>query len=165
MENTINEQTSAQVITPAQFLEHYQGHRRLTRKLIEAFPEKEFFTHSIGGMRPFSEMVKELFAIAVPGLTEIVSGKVGDFDEHRDFGNTKAQFLAKWDQDTEDINKLWAEISEARYQEHVKLFGQYEGSVQSSILYFIDNEVHHRGQGYVYLRSLGIEPPFFYDRD
>lgn len=61
MENTINEQTSAQVITPAQFLEHYQGHRRLTRKLIEAFPEKEFFTHSIGGMRPFSEMVKELF--------------------------------------------------------------------------------------------------------
>jgi uncharacterized damage-inducible protein DinB len=24
--------------------------------------------------------------------------------------------------------------------------------------------VHHRGQGYVYLRALGIEPPPFYDR-
>ncbi|WP_367868755.1 DinB family protein [Pedobacter sp. WC2423] len=28
----------------------------------------------------------------------------------------------------------------------------------------MDNEIHHRGQGYVYLRSLGIEPPFFWDR-
>ena len=26
-------------------------------------------------------------------------------------------------------------------------------------LYVIDNEIHHRGQGYVYLRALGIEPP------
>lgn len=129
------------------------------------FPKKSFLPIVLVGWDPFPRWWKSFFAIAVPGLTEIVSGKVGDFDEHRDFGNTKAQFLAKWDQDTEDINKLWAEISEARYQEHVKLFGQYEGSVQSSILYFIDNEVHHRGQGYVYLRSLGIEPPFFYDRD
>jgi uncharacterized damage-inducible protein DinB len=29
----------------------------------------------------------------------------------------------------------------------------------------IDNEIHHRGQGYVYLRALGIEPPGFYDRE
>ncbi|HEU4878313.1 MAG TPA: DinB family protein [Gemmatimonadaceae bacterium] len=33
------------------------------------------------------------------------------------------------------------------------------------INYIIDNEVHHRGQGYVYLRSLGIEPPPFYVRE
>lgn len=164
MENTIKKQTEAQVITPEQFLEHYQGHRRLTRRVIEAFPEKEFFDYGIGGMRPFSEMVKELFAIAVPGLTEIVSSKTGDFDEKGDYGNTKAQFLEKWDADTEKINKLWTQIPIERYQEHITLFGQYEGTVQSSILYFIDNEIHHRGQGYVYLRALDIEPPFFYDR-
>ncbi|AEM69232.1 DinB family protein [Allomuricauda ruestringensis DSM 13258] len=164
MENTIKKQTEAQVITPTQFLEHYQGHRGLTRRVIEAFPEKEFFNYSIGGMRPFSEMVKELFAIAVPGLTEIVSNKIGDFDENRNYGSTKAQFLEKWDQDTEEINKLWSQIDLERFQEHVKLFGQYEGTVQSSIFYFIDNEIHHRGQGYVYLRALGVEPPFFYER-
>ena len=33
-----------------------------------------------------------------------------------------------------------------------------------SVLYGIDNEVHHRGQGYVYLRALGITPPAFYER-
>ena len=25
------------------------------------------------------------------------------------------------------------------------------------LLYWIDNEIHHRGQAYVYLRALGIE--------
>ncbi|WP_375324906.1 DinB family protein [Flagellimonas sp. GZD32] len=164
MENTINEQTTAQVMSPTQFLEHYQGHRRLTRKVIEAFPEKEFFNYSIGGMRPFSEMVKELFAIAVPGLTEIVSGTASEFDEHRDYGNTKAQFLEKWDQDTEEINQLWNKLSIERFQEIIKLFGQFEGSVLSQFQYFVDNEIHHRAQAYVYLRALEIEPPFFYDR-
>ncbi|MDF0706195.1 DinB family protein [Flagellimonas okinawensis] len=164
MENTINEQTTAQVMTPEQFLEQYQGHRRLTRKVIESFPEKEFFNYSIGGMRPFSEMVKELLAIAVPGLTEIVTGNTSEFDENRDYGDTKAQFLEKWDQDTVEINKLWKQLSIARFQEVIKLFGQYEGTVLSNLLYFVDNEIHHRGQGYVYLRALDIEPPFFYDR-
>ena len=48
--------------------------------------------------------------------------------------------------------------------ENILLFGMYEGTVISSIFYFIDNEIHHRGQGFVYLRSLGIEPPAFYER-
>jgi uncharacterized damage-inducible protein DinB len=32
------------------------------------------------------------------------------------------------------------------------------------ILNGIDDEIHHRGQGYVYLRSLSIEPPPFWER-
>ncbi|MDP1570083.1 MAG: DinB family protein [Vicinamibacterales bacterium] len=44
-------------------------------------------------------------------------------------------------------------------------FGQYPGTGYDILLYAIDNEIHHRGQGYVYLRALGIEPPGFYDRD
>ncbi|MFS8616658.1 MAG: DinB family protein [Solitalea sp.] len=31
-------------------------------------------------------------------------------------------------------------------------------------MYLIDNEIHHRGQGFAYLRSLGIAPPFFWER-
>jgi uncharacterized damage-inducible protein DinB len=47
----------------------------------------------------------------------------------------------------------------------VTAFGQYTGALHDLILYVIDNEIHHRGQGYVYLRALGIEPPPFYERD
>ena len=59
---------AAQVITPEDLLKHWQGHRNLTRHTIEAFPEKDFFEFSIGGMRPFSKMIDELLAIAAPAL-------------------------------------------------------------------------------------------------
>jgi uncharacterized damage-inducible protein DinB len=51
-----------------------------------------------------------------------------------------------------------------RFGETIKAFGQYDGVASDLLLYVIDNEIHHRGQGYVYLRSLGIEPPPFYER-
>ena len=47
---------SATIFTPQQLLTHWQGHRGLTRKMIEAFPDDKLFTYSIGGMRPFSEL-------------------------------------------------------------------------------------------------------------
>ena len=51
-----------------------------------------------------------------------------------------------------------------RFQEVDTAFGQWKGTGIWMILYAIDNEIHHRGQAYVYLRSLGITPPPFYDR-
>jgi uncharacterized damage-inducible protein DinB len=72
--------------------------------------------------------------------------------------------LRLWDGATEDIITYWAQIPTERFQETVLAFGQYEGVANSIIQYIIDNEIHHRGQAYVYLRSLGIEPPAFYDR-
>ncbi|EDP70675.1 hypothetical protein FBALC1_07948 [Flavobacteriales bacterium ALC-1] len=164
MENTASITTS-QVITPAELLEHWQGHRRVTRRVIEAFPEDAFFNHSIGGMRTFSVLVMELLAIGVPGLREIVEGKREVFNENLKHDNKKETFLKLWDETTEGINTYWAQLKPERFQENVTLFGEYEGTVWSQIFYFIENEIHHRGQGYVYLRSLGIEPPLFYVRN
>ena len=31
------------VVTPEELVNHWKGHRGITRKLIEVFPEKEFF--------------------------------------------------------------------------------------------------------------------------
>ena len=154
----------AQVMTPAELLAHWQGHRSLTRRVIEAFPEEAFFNHSIGGMRPFADMMAELLSIATPGLREIVTGQSAPLNEHLEHGNSQAKVLQTWDEATEEINALWAQIPAERFQETIKMFGEFEGTVRWSIFYFIDNEIHHRGQGYVYLRSLGIEPPAFWER-
>ena len=153
-----------QVITSAELLEHWQGHRRLTRRVIETFPEQEFFNHSIGEMRTFAEMTMELISIAAPGLREIVSGKTSESKENFHHANSKGNVLRFWDEATVEINRLWPQINIERFHQKIKLFGQYEGTVLSSILYFMDNEIHHRAQGYVYLRSLGIAPPFFWER-
>ncbi|MCM5663455.1 DinB family protein [Galbibacter mesophilus] len=160
--NTIEKRTT--VFTSEELLAHWQGHRALTRRTIEAFPEKEFFTHSIGGMRTFAELTMELLGIAAPGMKEIVVGNTEKLKEHFDHGNKKEYLLALWDKDTEAINTYWEQLKDEDFSKNIKLFGEYEGTVISSILYFIDNEIHHRGQAYVYLRSLGIEPPFFWER-
>jgi uncharacterized damage-inducible protein DinB len=153
-----------QVITPSELLHHWQGHRGLTRRVIEAFPEAELFNFSIGGMRPFSGMVMELLGIAAPGLREIVTGETGELNEHVEHGNKKETILAMWDKATEEIDTYFNQIPADRFHDAVITFGKYEGTVLSSILYFIDNEIHHRGEGYVYLRALNIQPPFFWER-
>ncbi|WP_250435314.1 DinB family protein [Hanstruepera flava] len=163
MESTTNALLE-QVITPSQLLAHWQGHRGLTRRTIEAFPEEDFFNYSIGSMRSFADMVMELLGIASPGIKEIASGEIQKLIEQVDHDNKKAKILEFWDEATDEINTYWAKIKPEQFQQNIKIFGQYEGTVWSSIFYFIDNEIHHRGQAYVYLRALGIEPPYFYER-
>lgn len=147
-----------------EFLIHWQGHRALTRRVIDAFPEKDLFEFSIGGMRPFAELAQEMIAIAAPGLESIVAWVPNEFKEDKEDLTSKQSLLGRWDADTEKINALYGQIPEKRFQEMFNLFGQYEFPVVQNLLYFIDNEIHHRGQGYVYLRALGIEPPFFWER-
>ena len=154
----------AAIITPEDLLKHWQGHRTLTRNLIELFPEKDFFEFSIGGMRTFSKIADELLAIAVPGLKAIVNKDPQPYNPGTKALVSKAQYLEKWDEATIEINKYWNQLSIEDFNQTFNLFGQYEFPVIQNILYFIDNEVHHRGQGYVYLRALGIEPPFFWER-
>ncbi len=164
METTTLEKQIVPVITSAELLAHWQGHRKLTRKVIEVFPEKEFLEYSLGGMRPFAAMVQELLAIAGPGLKEIVVGQAEALNEHIAAANSKTNVLALWDNATDEINIYWTQITDERFHDTILAFGMYEGTVLSTILYYIDNEIHHRAQGYVYLRSLGIEPPPFWDR-
>ncbi|WP_207514759.1 DinB family protein [Longitalea luteola] len=154
---------TASIISPEQLLKHWQGHRGLTRKMIEAFPEDKLFTYSIGGMRPFAELVYEFLGMGVPCLQGIATEKWEKWADAEKV-KTRQELLALWDQATEDINKIWSTIPAQRWQEQTVAFGQWPGTCISILFYAIDNEIHHRGQGYVYLRSLGIEPPAFWDR-
>jgi uncharacterized damage-inducible protein DinB len=149
-------------ITPAALLEHWQGHRRVTRRMIEAYPEDQLFTYSIGGMRPFGALVLEMLTMAAP----MVQGALtGEYTTSRDRDpKPKAELLRLWDESTTQLNTLFPQIPAQQFAEEKTAFGAYTDKLYNLILYVIDNEIHHRGQGYVYLRSLGIEPPAFYDR-
>jgi hypothetical protein len=153
---------SAPILTPETLLDHWQGHRRLTRRIIEAFPEDKLFSFSVGSMRPFSELAMEFLRMAEPAVRGVATGKWVSSDLPTP--QTKAELVALWDQATTAINTIWPTIPPRRFREVDKAFGQWEGEGIGTILYAIDNEIHHRGQGYVYLRALGIEPPAFYDR-
>jgi uncharacterized damage-inducible protein DinB len=157
-------ETTTQIISKEQLLNHWIGHRALTRKVIAKFPEQDFFDFSIGGMRTFAQLITELLSMEAPGLTAILERADTPYSEEGHVFTTKAEYLTAWDAATDAITRSWAELKEEEFNDTFKLFGQYEFPVFQNILYFIDNEIHHRGQGYVYLRALGIEPPFFWDR-
>jgi len=156
-------------LTPTQLLEHWQGHRSLTRRVIEAFPEDQLFSFSIGGMRSFGEIAKELLQMAAPGAHGVATGEWKDLKAEvevagLEFAPTnKKGILAFWDWSTDYLNTVWQHLKPGRFQEKDVAFGQYEGIVWWLCFYFVDNEIHHRGQGYVYLRALGIEPPPFWE--
>lgn len=169
MTTTASTSKTSVVITPEEMLAHWQGHRSLTRRVIEAFPEDKLFDFSVGGMRPFSTMVVEMLDMAIPGLSGIITGKWQKAEDMEHYSPAKLaagkkELLHRWDETTEAINNLWPKIPAGRFQESDLAFGQWQGQIYWFLLYFIDNEIHHRAQGYVYLRTLGIEPPPFWER-
>lgn len=156
--------TTNPIISKDSLLKHWLGHRNLTRKTIEQFPEKELFEFKIGNMRTFADLIKELLSIAAPGLENIINKSEQPY-EHNLTLTTKAALLQQWDEDTPKIIEYYSQLTEDQFHEPFNLFGEYSFPIIENILYFIDNEVHHRGQGFVYLRALDIEPPFFWERN
>ena len=156
------ETTQVNVLTADALLKHWQGHRKLTRRTIEAFPEDKLFTFSVGGMRPFSEMAWEFIRMTIPIAEGVSTGKWGEYKHAKP--TTKAELLRIWDEQTTELDDKFRRIPPHRFSEVDKAFGQWEAPGLATIQYAIDNEIHHRGQGYVYLRALGIEPPPFWER-
>jgi uncharacterized damage-inducible protein DinB len=169
MENNLNQEANIVAegfTTTDAMLIHWQGHRKLTRKVIEAFPEDKLFNFSIGEMRPFSAMINEIVSIASIGIQDLFKDKptsLHSVDDELPL-NTKEEILISWDKLTVMINQIWPQIPQESFYEVIKAFGEYEGVTSDIMLYWIDNEIHHRAQAYVYLRALGIEPPAFWDR-
>jgi uncharacterized damage-inducible protein DinB len=149
-------------MSPNEFLEHWLGHRRLTRRVIEAFPEDQLFSFTLAGMRPFGEMVMEMIRVSAPTVRGVAEDV---WESSRDRSvRPKQEVLRLWDESTDEIDRLWKTIEPERFHRKMVAFGQWPGIAFELILYAYDNEHHHRGQGYVYLRALAIEPPAFWER-
>ncbi len=146
-------------------LAHWLGHRRLTRRTIEAFPEDALFAYHAPGMRSFGAMIHEvdtLLPVALQGAAE------GTWRWPREYASStpadKADLLAAFDVATADLETYLPRISTDRFLALDRPLPAREEPVVATLLYFLDNEIHHRAQGFVYLRELGIEPPAFYRR-
>src|SRR5262245_30015319 len=117
-------------INSEEFRSHWQGHRRVTRRVIEAFPEDKLFTYSLGGMRPLSELAMEMVGMADPGMSGIVT-RTWEAPSHLwkiEMPKTKAELLRRWDEVTEYIDANWPLIPAERFQEVDKAFGMWEGT-------------------------------------
>lgn len=153
------------LMTPASLLAHWQGHRDLTRRVIEAFEEKDFETYHARGMRPFRVLALELSHMVDYQLGWFRTGKpqTAEGGAPSQALPSRAQILQRWDEQTRELNEVVPMVSADMWLTPMETpFGHM--SPFKSTEYLIDNEIHHRGQGYVYLRELGIKPPDFFDR-
>src|SRR5690606_980805 len=101
------------VIEPDALFHHWQGHRDLTRRTIEVFPEKELFEFSIGGMRPFAELAMEMIIMAGPTIKGLATGEWKKWEEsesEQPVPKTKQDLLSLWDKTTELLSEYWPKI-------------------------------------------------------
>ena len=155
-------------ITTDALLEHWEGHRRLTRRVLEAYPEDKLFSFQPAPpMRSFGALILEIDGMITPTLNGLSTGSWEAPDwaaMQAQEKPTKAELLKTWDATSEVLHSRWSDIPASGFQETHNAFGYMTMPGNELIFYLIDNEIHHRGQGYVYLRLLGIEPPAFYER-
>ena len=168
MENNLIKQQASNTpewfITSDSILNHWQNHRKLTRQVIEAFPEAKLFKYSLGSMRPFAIMAKEMICIADTGIQYLFEDRpVSEPARYSglSFANTKGEILNLWDDVTYKIDVLWPLIPQQRFHKPTAVSESHGKTTSEIILSWIDNEIHHRANGCVYLRSLKIELPFF----
>ncbi|WP_216319362.1 DinB family protein [Deinococcus aestuarii] len=163
-QGTVPAVTTPSLMTPEFLLADWQGHRRLTRRVIEAFPDDQLFTFTAAPpMRSFGELAWEMHGVAAYTLDGLVTDDWREPDWSARPPQEKAALLAEWDDLTARLDVELPTVPPSRYGEDKALFWGTMSALVTA-LYAIDNEIHHRGQGYVYLRALGIEPPPFYER-
>ena len=90
------------VLTPAELLTHWKGHRALTRKMFEAFPDDKLFSYSLGGMRTFGELGNEFLGMALPTVRGITTGEWDKCEFAKP--TTKQELLTEWDKQTVALN-------------------------------------------------------------
>ena len=102
---SVQTQPAPAVVTPEGLLAHWQGHRRLTRKVIEAFPstpKDQLFEFSIGGMRPFGVMAWELQQVSALTLRGLLTGEWTTPEWRDGVSSNRNELLSAWDDLTAD---------------------------------------------------------------
>lgn len=154
------------LLDPARLLEILEGNRSLTLRTIEAFSEEKLFRYSPAEpLRPFAEMVKELLHLELAFVRGIATGE-WVLEEPYQVVQAKEELLRACVAVREQTRAYWPSITTERLLivEADPFFGAGEQVLFARLFYALENEIHHRAQGYIYLRMLGTEPPFFWER-
>ncbi|MBO0992610.1 DinB family protein [Bacillus sp. SD088] len=152
-------------ISKEEFMEILEGNRRLTTRIIEAFPEDRLFQYKpVEPLRSFSEMVIEVLNIEKAYMRGIALDE-WEYSNPYEKVATKEELLTACKDVRKQTQELWPSVTEETLSIKIEdpLFGGRQSHIER-LQYALENEIHHRGQGYIYLRMLGIEPPAFYDR-
>ena len=133
-------------------------------RAVEALPDGSLDQHPVAGMRTPKELVVHLFSMVREFPIAVREGAVRDYDEAKLAAGIadKAALVAFCRDAWKDGDAAVAALTDAQIGGTVKTpWGDHHGFVMMQILN--DELWHHRGQLYVFLRALGVEPAMLYD--
>lgn len=150
------------------FMDAWEENRRLTDKVAAEFIAAGALDETpVPGMRPFRKLLLEIW-----GIEQVYARGLATEEWKFQFAPesyntcTVEELLAFGRNVREETRRLWPAVTEEALskQRPTPFQGHPEGRAIEWLTYALENEIHHRAQGYVYLRLLGLEPPAFYIR-
>ena len=148
----------------AELAAHWLGHHRLTGHYLAAFPDSALLTYAPAEpLRPFGAMLWEVHGQTDYVLAGLSSGHWGEPRWAEAPSTDPASLRAAWAEQTARLSRELPGIPDAHYLT-LQRTGWGEMTGLAAALGAIDNQTHHRAQGSIYLRELGLEPPQFWDR-
>ena len=133
-------------------------------RAVAALPEDALDRHPIPGMRTPKELVVHLYAMTKAFPAAVRDGRMSEVDEKALLAGirSKADLLAFCRQQFDHGDAIVGLLTDAQIAATVETpWGPHPGFVMMTILN--DEFWHHRGQLYVFLRALGVEPAMLYD--
>jgi hypothetical protein len=147
------------------FWTRFAAQRRLTIKLLEVFPENELFGFKpTEHLRPFADIAIELLWSEQYMLRGVIEGVWETQYRPETFANKNAM-LSVFRIRQETAAAWFRKVTPERFlQSEPDPYTKQPNTMRSRLEEMIEHETHHRGQGYVYLRLLDLEPPDFWVR-
>jgi len=140
----------------------------VTHKAIAAIPEGRLNWKPCPQVRTVKELVRHIYAwerlwaraAKSGGLTQ----KDAEKEERTEFKEPR-ELIAYARKVHREATGIVKKLAERDLKRKVKLFFGMELPASGCIATIYDEHWHHRGQLYVYLRLLGVDPPFVYGSD
>ncbi|MGL4612060.1 MAG: DinB family protein, partial [Trueperaceae bacterium] len=102
-----------ELLTLEQFYNHWQGHRRLTIRTIEKFPDDKLFSYNVEPMRTFGEIAKEILEVEHSIIHGIVSGE-WKWELKYNSVDSKQELLAAFEELGKQTKENWLKLSTER---------------------------------------------------
>ncbi len=142
--------------------------QEVTLKAVAAVPDGRWNWKPCPQVRTVKELVRHIYAWerlwARAAKSGVLTQKDAEKEERTEFKEPR-ELIAYARKVHREATGIVKKLTERDLKRKVKLFFGMELPASVCIATVYDEHWHHRGQLYVYLRLLGVEPPFVYGTD
>jgi uncharacterized damage-inducible protein DinB len=139
-------------------IKYWRNVRALTLNVLERFPDDQMPFRPAVRVRSVAEQFDHILAVELYFRKSLSENTWGPVPTPGLGISNKGELREKLTREHEETSRMLHMLPKSVFEGfHQTKFGRLTG--EGAIYVCIDEEIHHRGNLYIYLRLLGIEPP------